>query len=146
VKKENQSDWLKNNFVKTDKHTDADKNSQIDIIISQAQSINENEFLPLVEYVLGEEDNFIKNLCLLDRGTNRSYKNDAFKGKRKQIILREIEGTFIPICTKNIFMKYYSDDVKDLEIWNESDRKSYAIQLKKVIKPYLSKDQVENEQ
>ena len=65
-------------------------------------------------------------------------QNDSFKEKRRKIIEREIEGTFVPICTKNAFMKYYSDNVKDIEIWNESDRKAYFDKIRKVINQYLS--------
>ncbi|NCA22523.1 MAG: DUF1524 domain-containing protein, partial [Crocinitomicaceae bacterium] len=99
--------------------------------------IDDIEFDELINYVLGEEDNSLRNLCLLDRGTNRSYKNDSFKQKRHKIIEREIDGTFIPICTKNVFMKYYSIDAKDIEIWNENDRQSYFGKIQKVINQYL---------
>jgi len=134
VKKENQIEWLKNNFVKTEIHDNEEKNKQIENIINSKEPIDENEFSSFVEYILGEEDNTLRNLCLLDRGTNRSYKNDGFKEKRNKIIEREIEGTFIPTCTKNVFMKYYSPDVKDIEIWNESDRESYRNKIKESLK------------
>lgn len=126
VKKENQVDWLKNNFIKTENHQDENNNNQIEQIINSSNPIDENEFENIIDYVLGEEDHNLQNLCLLDRGTNRSYKNDSFKEKRKKIIEREMKGTFIPICTKNVFMKYYSEDVKDIEIWNEADREKYV--------------------
>jgi len=60
------------------------------------------------------------------------------KEKRKEIIKKEKEGTFIPICTKNVFMKHYSNDVKGLEIWNEKDKKNYFEDIEKVLKKYLS--------
>lgn len=149
VKKENQADWLRNNFVKTENHQDKDRNNQIEQIIQSGKTIDidENEFEDIIDYVLGEEDNSLQNLCLLDRGTNRSYKNDSFKEKRKKIIEREIEGTFIPICTKNIFMKYYSTNVKDIELWNENDRTSYFKKIQEVITEYLPQTElIENEQ
>lgn len=146
VKIENQIDWLKNNFIKTDNHHNEELNNRIEFIKS-GNTIDENEFEDIVDYVLGEEDNSLRNLCLLDSGTNRSYKNDSFKEKRKKIIEREIEGTFIPICTKNVFMKYYSANVKDIELWNESDRTSYFEKIQKVINQYLPQMTLaENEQ
>ena len=146
VKIENQIDWLKNNFIKTDNHLNEELNNRIEFIKS-GNTIDENEFEDIVDYVLGEEDNSLRNLCLLDSGTNRSYKNDSFKEKRKKIIEREIEGTFIPICTKNVFMKYYSANVKDIEIWNENDRTSYFEKIQKVINQYLPQMTLaENEQ
>lgn len=147
VKKENQADWLRNNFVKTENHQDKDRNNQIEQIIQSGKTIDEVEFEYIIDYVLGEEDNSLQNLCLLDRGTNRSYKNDSFKEKRKKIIEREIEGTFIPICTKNVFMKYYSTNVKDIEVWNENDRTSYFKKIQEVITEYLPQTELtENEQ
>lgn len=147
VKKENQTEWLKNNFIKTKDHQNEDINNQIEQLINSGSTIEEDKFDYIVDYVLGEEDNSLRNLCLLDRGTNRSYKNDSFKEKRKKIIEREVDGTFIPICTKNVFMKYYSSDVNDLQVWNENDKKSYFDEIKKVLNQYLSKIQlVSNEQ
>ena len=137
VQKENQVHWLSNNFIETDNHQDENINKKIEQIKKSGNTIDENEFNDIIDYVLGEEDNSLRNLCLLDSGTNRSYKNDSFKEKRKKIIEREIEGTFIPICTKNVFMKYYSVNVKDIEVWNESDRTSYCKKIQKVINQYL---------
>jgi hypothetical protein len=57
-----------------------------------------------------------------------------------------MEGTFIPICTKNVFMKYYSTNVKDMEVWNESDRISYFEEIQEVISQYLPQTELtENE-
>lgn len=134
VIKENQIEWLNNNFIDTSDHNDGEKNNQIREIINSQKTISENEFSTIVEYVLGGEDNSLRNLCLLDRKTNRSYKNDGFKEKRKKIIAREMEGTFIPICTKNVFMKYYSTEIKDIEIWNEHDRESYINKIEESLK------------
>jgi hypothetical protein len=120
-------------------------NNRIEQIIKSGNTIDENEFDYIIDYVLGEEDNSLRNLCLLDRGTNRSYKNDSFKEKRKKIIEREIEGTFIPICTKNVFMKYYSTNVKDIEVWNENDRTSYFEKIQKVINQYLPQTDISRE-
>lgn len=132
VKFEDQNSWLINNFVKTEQHADLELNLQIDNAINGITQIAEDDFQSIIEYILGDEDNSIRNLCLLDRGTNRSYKNDSFKNKRNKIIENEKNGTFIPVCTRNVFMKYYSKGLKDLEIWNENDRTDYFEDLKRV--------------
>lgn len=130
VKKENQVDWLKNNLIKG-------KNKNQDQILEKfSESVDDEVFQKIIDYVLGEEDNSISNLCLLDRGTNRSYKNDGFKEKRRKLIEREMEGTFIPICTKNAFMKYYSSNVADLELWNENDKIAYSKKIKDILDQY----------
>lgn len=132
VEQEDQKSWLKNNFVETDKHKNEELNSQIESIKEKNnQFAEEEEFQKIIEYVLGEEDNKIRNLCLLDMATNRSYKNDSFKNKRNKIIEKEKNGTFIPVCTRNVFMKYYSKVVKDAELWNENnDRPDYLADIK----------------
>ena len=69
------------------------------------------------------------------------FSNAKFIGdfpERKKIIERELAGTFIPICTRNIFMKYYSIDVGDLKIWNEMDRDSYLNNIQEVINIFLT--------
>jgi uncharacterized protein with ParB-like and HNH nuclease domain len=134
VKKENQAEWLKTNFVEIASPQNKKIEDDIKKIRDTGNTIDEADFISIIDYVLGEEDNSLQNLCLLDRSTNRSYKNDSFKEKRRKIIKREMEGTFIPICTKNVFMKYYSNNVKGIEIWNETDRKSYLKKIIEVIK------------
>lgn len=133
VKYEDQNSWLINNFVKTEQHTNLELNLQIENVIKEINQITEDDFQSIIEYVLGDDDNNIRNLCLLDRGTNRSYKNDSFKNKRNKIIENEKNGTFIPTCTRNVFMKYYSKNLKDIEIWNENDRTDYFEDLKSVV-------------
>lgn len=133
VKQENQKEWLENNFVKTEQHENKEINTNIESIVSENKLIPDEDFQTLIGYVLGEEDNGIQNLCLLDRGTNRSYKNDSFRKKRHKIIENEKNGTFIPVCTRNVFMKYYSEELKDLELWNENDRNQYFIDLVNVV-------------
>lgn len=133
VKYEDQNSWLINNFVKTEQHTNLELNIQIENAIKEINQITEDDFQSIIEYVLGDDDNNIRNLCLLDRGTNRSYKNDSFKNKRNKIIENEKNGTFIPTCTRNVFMKYYSKNLKDIEIWNENDRTDYFEDLKSVV-------------
>ena len=137
VKKDEQIKWLKLNFIKTNNNNNNNNNEefnkQIENIIIEEKLIDDNDFEKIISYVLGEEDNTIRNLCLLDRGTNRSYKNDSFKEKRRKIIENEKQGVFIPICTKNVFMKYYSKELKDLELWNEADRDSYFGDIESII-------------
>jgi hypothetical protein len=125
VKQDDQKEWLVNNFVQDEQYCNQEINLKIDLIINDNNPIPDEDFQLIIEYVLGDEDNSLRNLCLLDRGTNRSYKNDAFKNKRNKIIANEKTGTFIPVCTRNVFMKYYSKELKDLELWNENDRNEY---------------------
>lgn len=69
--------------------------------------------------------NNIGNLTLLDAETNRSYGNALFPTKRRIIIEKDMNGTFIPIWTKNLFLKYFDLKTGSRTKWNESDIKNY---------------------
>jgi len=106
---------------------------------------NEDDFESLFNKILkkfsddGRIDiNDISNLVLLDEGTNRSYKNAIFPVKRKVIIEKEKAGTFVPLCTKNVFMKYYSSKIDQMSFWGEFDRNEYLKDIKRVINHYLT--------
>ena len=86
-------------------------------------------FDEMQEKIEGKDNDFDKhsigNLTLLDSVTNRGYGNAFFSIKRKTIIENDKKGTFIPICTKNLFLKYYSKNATDLQKWTEEDAKDY---------------------
>lgn len=71
------------------------------------------------------EDNAIGNLTLLDSATNRGYRNAVFPVKRKKIIDRDRHGVFVPLCTKNVFMKYFSTKIDSMTLWTTGDREDY---------------------
>lgn len=71
-------------------------------------------------------DNSIGNLTLLDAETNRSYGNAMFPLKRARVIQRDMKGGFVPPCTKNAFLKYYSRSVDRMLTWNKADRQAHA--------------------
>ncbi|MBA1128935.1 DUF1524 domain-containing protein, partial [Escherichia coli] len=85
------------------------------------------------------------NLALLDSSTNRSYKNALFPIKRARIIDNDKRGVFIPICTKNVFLKYYSQSVTELIHWSESDAKYYQEAIFQALKDYLPEQGKNNE-
>jgi hypothetical protein len=70
-------------------------------------------------------DNGIGNLTLLDARTNRSYKNAVFPVKRSRVLELDRTAMFVPLCTKNVFLKCYSQKVNSMLFWSEVDRKSY---------------------
>lgn len=86
-----------------------------DIIIATAEEKSNDE----------EAKNSIGNLTLLDAGTNRAYGNALFPSKRRMIIQRDMDGKFIPICTKNIFLKYFDKKGYSRAQWTEEDMNHY---------------------
>jgi uncharacterized protein with ParB-like and HNH nuclease domain len=87
----------------------------------------------------------ISNLALLDSATNRSYKNAFFPIKRKIILQNDKRGTFIPICTKNVFMKAYSKKLDEVMYWNKDDADSYLKVIEETLEKYLQDNQVSND-
>ncbi len=141
--KQHRIDWLNNSkeYINDDEKLTS---SIYDFVSSYDEKIKENpeSFDELANSVLEyyskksniETDiNDLSNLVLLDSGTNRSYKNAVFPAKRKTIINKEIEGTFIPVCTKNVFLKYYTPDPEQMTFWDEKDRTAYLDVIKNVV-------------
>ena len=77
-------------------------------------------------------------MALLDSTTNRSYGNSFFPIKRKRIIENDSKGIFVPIATKNLFLKYYSKKLGDVMYWNNDDAKDYLDAIKITLKDYLT--------
>lgn len=85
-----------------------------------------------------EEKDDISNLALLDSTTNRSYGNSFFPIKRKRIINNDSKGVFVPIATKNLFLKYYSKKLGEVMYWNNEDGKDYLEAIKHTLKDFLT--------
>lgn len=145
--KQHRIDWLNNSkkFIIIKDEDDEKLISEINEFVNSCDEqvkANSESFEELANLVLkyyskksnSETDiNDLSNLVLLDSGTNRSYKNAVFPAKRKTIIEKEKNGTFIPICTKNVFLKYYTQDVKQMTFWDENDRKAYLDNIQSTV-------------
>jgi uncharacterized protein with ParB-like and HNH nuclease domain len=79
----------------------------------------------------------ISNLALLDAKTNCSYGNAFFPIKRKRIINNDKNGIFVPICTKNLFLKYYSKKLGEVMYWKSSDADDYLQAIEETLKEFL---------
>lgn len=89
-----------------------------------------------------EADNTIANLTLLDSGTNRSYKNAIFPLKRKTILENCTKEIYIPLCTRNVFLKAYLQ-ANDLLKWTQTDKESYLADIVEKISKYLGLEDAE---
>ncbi len=88
----------------------------------------------------GEADDSIGNLTLLLAKINRSYQDEVFFEKRKEILDRDRKGMFIPICTKNVFTKQYSENVSNMDKWEETDKKNYVDAMWNVLNDFWKGD------
>lgn len=93
----------------------------------------------------GEKDD-ISNLALLDAATNRSYGNSFFPIKRNRIVENDKNGIFVPIATKNLFLKYYSKKMGEIMYWSSSDAEDYLTAIKETLKEFLPKEVTNDEQ
>ena len=81
----------------------------------------------------------IDNLALLGGGENSALNNSLFATKRQKIIEMDQQGRFIPICTRNLFLKYYTPTNADHpHFWSASDRHGYLQALEHVLEDFLT--------
>lgn len=150
-------------FFKTRKgdeqSADSDKqtvrNEQFVELRRQIEDISDNNRLDQ------NEKNKIWNFTLLDSSTNRSYGNAIFPAKRRviigkdqgkrfslptideneEIVLGSAENgssSFIPPCTRYVFLKYYNTASFDPNAWTKDDAETYKNNIKEVLKDFLS--------
>jgi hypothetical protein len=65
----------------------------------------------------------ISNLALLNQRDNSALSNSVFAVKRAEILKRDSDGSYVPVCTRNVFLKYYSPaDQHQMHFWSSLDR------------------------
>lgn len=130
------------------------RNERFEELRSSIDGINGNIRLSQIE------KNKIWNFALLDSSTNRSYGNAIFPAKRRVIIgkdqgkrffppavdengviveckVQEGQSSFIPPCTKSVFLKYYNAASSDFNTWNKEDAIAYMNNIKDTLKEFL---------
>ncbi|MCA9874841.1 MAG: DUF262 domain-containing protein [Anaerolineales bacterium] len=143
VRHHDRRDWLKNclGYLQTQKaENELRREIEAFLEVSQGEATNEI-FDPLYEQVLdyfgettdGEEPHGIANLTLLDEHTNRSYKNAVFAVKRQYLLNLDQAGIFVPLCTRNVFLKCYSPQVDNVMFWSEADQEGYENAITNVL-------------
>ena len=81
----------------------------------------------------------LDNMALLSCSNNSSLNNAIFPVKRNRIIQLEKEGHFVPLCTKNVFLKLYSSADNQPYYWSTSDKEAYVEAIKQVIEKFKNK-------
>ena len=112
--------------------------TEIDKALASSIIANFDDLQESIFKMFGMNDvHTIDNLALLSTKNNSSLNNNIFPIKRDIIIQKDKEGEFIPICTKNVFLKYYSKEISKLYFWQEKDREEYISEIKNVLKKFL---------
>lgn len=84
----------------------------------------------------------VSNLALLPSGANSALSNAVFEVKRRRVIELDRRGAFIPICTRQVFLKYYTEaGAQQIHFWGAQDREGYLEAMvspdRGVLSPYL---------
>ncbi|WP_295153809.1 DUF262 domain-containing protein [uncultured Brachyspira sp.] len=99
---------------------------KIEELITKKNPYNEKIFDEINNYFKDEDSlNGIGNLCLLDKQSNSEIGNKIFSKKRKDIERLGQQGKLIPICTKLVFEKFFSDNVGNKNYFLKEDREYY---------------------
>jgi hypothetical protein len=151
MKAEQQRQWLCLHRDALGSLQDLDDDARADLLarIDAARAdISQEVFDPLKRELLelfsetDEDDaasmHAISNLALLDRDDNSALNNGAFEVKRRAIIKLDMAGSYIPVCTRNVFLKYYTRaQGQQLHFWGALDREGYLKNLLEKVGPYL---------
>ena len=86
-----------------------------------------------------EPDHSIRNMALLSSKDNSSLNNSVFEVKRQMILELDRAGEYVPICTRNVFLKYYAAaDAQQPHFWSDKDKTSYLSAVRDTLKSYLT--------
>ena len=139
--------WLKyiDNIESDDINWTALKSRALELIlILEEKKKDDGEFKKLYDDIClviqkskNDTKDSINNLTLLDAGTNRGYGNALFPTKRQIIIENDMKGIFVSVCTRNLFLKYYSKNEQNTSqwrnTWEDNDRQQYLSAIHKTI-------------
>jgi len=138
-KKEDQQEWL--NLHKKSLQNLLllrNNNSEIQVLIERIDANYENInkvnfdilFADVFQKLSESEDrsyiDSISNMALLSMEDNAALNNATFDVKRNKVIEMDKNGDYIPICTRRVFLKYYTESqAQQLHFWGDQDRIAY---------------------
>ena len=151
INKSDRINWMTNYWSSIDKEEQSKceyKSKIEEIKNNESKEINDEDFEKIHKCLVEKTSDFsteyevhsIANLVLLDKNTNSSLSNSPFLQKRELIINAEKNRTFIPRCTKNVFLKYYSEDLKDPYKWTSADMKSYNKAIQSTLTKFFEEE------
>jgi hypothetical protein len=80
----------------------------------------------------------ISNLALLSKADNSLLSNSVFEVKRQNLLAVDRKGGYLPICTRNVFLKYYTmAEAHQNHFWSPQDRHQYLEAIISTVQPYL---------
>ena len=157
-KKEAVKEWLENHKQALESLNQESVNgllSRCDELIEKIDNPNDKSnigelFMPIFNDIIAafsengdvEEIHTLDNMALLSVNNNSTLNNSTFDVKRNKIISMDKTIEYIPVCTRRVFLKYYTDsDKNQLHFWGKADRKAYIQNMNEVLRPYLTINQ-----
>ena len=98
----------------------------------EAIEVERKKFIAVGDDLMG-----IQNLTLLSDHDNCGIGNKFFFQKRQKLQEFYQKGSFIPACSMNVFMKFYSANPEQMAFWDVADRDSYGKKIEKTIKEFF---------
>ena len=124
---------------------DAAKAASLDIDMDSPR-FGQQQFNELVSRILlalnggvvEGSDHSIANLALLSHGANSYLSNAVFEVKRNRVLEMDKCGDYIPVATRNVFLKYYTPaDQLQPHFWGDPDKTAYLETIKRTLDAYL---------
>ena len=116
----------------------------------QAKYVDQNDFNLLKDELIRVFDSAsvheLDNLALLSKKDNSALNNAIFPVKRNRILELERSGKFIPPCTRNVFLKFYSNADTQPYYWSATDKSAYLQSMASVLGPFLTAKKKKSEQ
>ncbi len=148
-KLEDQKNWLKDHIrsfeTMPDKNEKLTKDMQKLVKIDKFAESDFNEikervykFINKFSKINEKEQDSIKNLCLVDAKTNSMLNNSIFDVKREIIKREEVKGRYIPICTRNVFLKTYTEYPTNNAYWTADDRECYYKSIENIYNEFIN--------
>lgn len=148
------NDWKDNaekyiELLQNQKNLDEEKKNRLKKLKSQLKSqlnsknIKEvyDKVTDALESIMDIDIHQIGNLALLDKDRNIDFSNKFFNDKREKLIngnINKDNKIFTPICTRNVFLKVYSENPENLSIWTKKDMEDYQKKMKQDLKDFIT--------
>jgi len=111
--------------------------------------IDDDKKRKIEKQYFAENSNVLENLTLLPEHVNRGIGNKFFFEKREALKKYFQQGSFIPPCSLNVFVKFYTRSPKQMLFWEanemndnyeyQNDGAEYLRAIQEVIKEFFNK-------
>ena len=147
-KREQWIEWLnlhKNSLLRVDINFDENIIQEISEAVND-EKLSGDRFISLfnrINSILSEEGSIeythsLSNLALLRKSDNSALNNSTFDVKRNKILEMDKTNDYIPVCTRRVFLKYYTpSESNQVHFWGKADRDGYITEMDNVLRTYL---------